>query len=76
MSSFGLLSRTGGELVEVVHFQPEQRDQIPTTGFDLYVSIDDDTDHRLPASLRPLAYWAIDTHRDFAARLEPPYFFV
>src|SRR5262245_42295351 len=58
------------ELVEVVHFQPEQRDQIPSDGFDLYLSIDDDTDHRLPERLHPRAYWAIDTHTDFDARLE------
>ena len=58
------------KLVEVVHFQPSQREEIPTSGFDLYLSIDDDTDHRLPDRLRPLAYWAIDTHRGFRARLE------
>ena len=58
------------ELVEVVHFQPGQADAIPASGFDLYLSIDDDTEHRLPASLHPRAYWAIDTHRDFPARFE------
>lgn len=55
-------------LVEVVHFQPGQAGSIPSSGFDLYLSIDDDTDHRLPESLHPRAYWAIDTHRDFPAR--------
>jgi hypothetical protein len=43
---------------------------IPASGFDLYLSIDDDSDHRLPNSLRPRAYWAIDTHLDFPARFE------
>jgi hypothetical protein len=35
-------------LAEVVHFRPGQRREIPDTGFDFYLSIDDDTDHRLP----------------------------
>ena len=35
------------------------------TGFDLYLSIDDDSEHRLPPELRPRAYWAIDTHTGF-----------
>src|SRR4051794_29969537 len=55
-------------LVEVFHFQPGQADEIPSSGFDLYLSIDDDTEHQLPDSLHPRAYWAIDTHRDFSAR--------
>src|SRR5437867_3677845 len=62
--------RALAELVEVVHFPPEQAQSIPATGFDLYLSIDDDTEHRLPNHLRPRAYWAIDTHRDFPARFE------
>jgi hypothetical protein len=53
----------------VVHFQPSQAELIPRAGFGLYLSIDDDTEHRLPGHLRPRAYWAIDTHRDFDARL-------
>ena len=56
-------------LVEVVHYRPEQAEAIPRAGFDLYFSIDDDTEHRLPEALHPRAYWAIDTHLDFAARL-------
>jgi hypothetical protein len=55
-------------LVEVAHFQPGQRGEIPS-GLDLYLSVDDDTHHALPDRLRPLAYWAIDTHRDFDVRL-------
>ncbi len=64
-------STSGGRwgLVDVVHFQPGQAEAIPRTGFDLYLSVDDDTAHRLPDELRPRAYWAIDTHLDFAARL-------
>src|SRR5207248_6017858 len=62
--------RALAQLVEVVHFQPDQGYLIPAVGFDLYLSIDDDTEHRLPGHLRPRAYWAIDTHRDFPARFE------
>jgi glycosyltransferase involved in cell wall biosynthesis len=58
------------ELVDVVHFQPDPAEDIPSSGFDLYLSIDDDTEHRLPDALRPRAYWAIDTHRDFPARFQ------
>jgi hypothetical protein len=53
-----------------VHFRPEQRREIPSTGFDLYLSIDDDTEHAVPDSLGPLAYWTIDTHRGFDLQLE------
>ncbi len=43
-------------LVQVDHYQPERVDRIPGIGFDLYLSIDDDTEHRLPGHLRPRAY--------------------
>jgi glycosyltransferase involved in cell wall biosynthesis len=66
----GYVCRALQGLVDVVHFQPGQREEIPGTGFDLYLSVDDDTDHALPDRLRPLAYWAIDTHRNFDVRLE------
>ena len=56
-------------LIEVVYFPPERADAIPRAGFDLYLGIDDDTEHRLPPELHPRTYWVIDTHRDFAARL-------
>ncbi len=55
-------------LAEVAHFQPDQARETPGSGFNLYLSVDDDTEHRLPDALRPHAYWAIDTHRDFPAR--------
>src|SRR5436305_995356 len=51
--------RALAQLVEVGHFQPDQAQSIPSSGFDLYLRIDDDTDHRLPAALRPRAFWAI-----------------
>jgi glycosyltransferase involved in cell wall biosynthesis len=56
-------------LVEVVDFQPGQREEVPS-GFDLYLSVDDDTEHALPDRLRPLAYWTIHMHRSFDVRLE------
>ena len=56
------------EVVEMAHFHPDQRGQFPSTRFDRYLSIDDDTHHRLPGKLDPGAYSAIDTHLDFAAR--------
>src|SRR5262249_19736436 len=62
------LAGLGLGLDAVVHFHPEQAEFIPGAGFDLYLSVDDHTEHRLPRHLRPRAYWAIDTHRDFSAR--------
>jgi hypothetical protein len=44
------------ELVEVAHFHTEQRHEIPSSGFDLYLSIDDDSEHAMPSRLRPLAF--------------------
>jgi FkbM family methyltransferase len=51
-------------LVEVEHFLPADLSQVPRTGFDLYLNIDDGMDYRLPDDLRPRAWWAIDTHLD------------
>jgi hypothetical protein len=51
--------------VEVQHFQPHELDQMPTTGFELYLNIDDGLRYHLPADCRPSAFWAIDTHLDF-----------
>jgi 2-polyprenyl-3-methyl-5-hydroxy-6-metoxy-1,4-benzoquinol methylase len=48
-------------LAEVEHFLPGRADRIPR-GFDLYLEVDDGLEHRLPAGLRPCAWWAIDTH--------------
>ena len=55
-----------GGLVEVEHFQPTDLDRIPRTGFDLYLNIDDGLRYHMPYDLRPAAWWAIDTHMDFA----------
>ncbi len=52
-------------LGQVAHFLPSQAEQIPREGFDLYLQIDDGLESRLPAALRPCAWWAIDTHLNF-----------
>src|SRR5271156_4896806 len=58
--------RALSRLVEVEHFQPGELDLVPRDGFDLYLNIDDGMRYRLPADLHPSAWWAIDTHMDFA----------
>jgi len=54
------------QLVEVTHFQPSELDRILRQGFDIYLNIDDGLRFHLPPDLRPSAWWAIDTHLDFA----------
>jgi 2-polyprenyl-3-methyl-5-hydroxy-6-metoxy-1,4-benzoquinol methylase len=58
--------RALGGLVEVEHFLPTELGRIPCRGFDLYLNIDDGLHYQLPDDLRPSAWWAIDTHLDFA----------
>lgn len=55
--------RALGQLVEVEHFLPTELSRIPKD-FDLYLNVDDGLRYRLPPSLRPCAWWAIDTHLD------------
>lgn len=52
----------------VSHYLPGAMAEIPPI-YDLYLRVDDDLAYDLPQSLRPLAYWGIDTHRDYARRL-------
>jgi glycosyltransferase involved in cell wall biosynthesis len=54
--------------VEQVH--PSQLEGMHRTGYDLYLFVDDGFPYPLPADLRPQAYWAIDTHIDFARERE------
>jgi hypothetical protein len=65
-------------LVKVEHFLPAQIDEVPRHDFDLYLNIDDGLRYRLPADLRPCAWWAIDTHLDFPwyAQKAPDFDFV
>jgi 2-polyprenyl-3-methyl-5-hydroxy-6-metoxy-1,4-benzoquinol methylase/GT2 family glycosyltransferase len=58
------------KLVEVTFFHPTQLSAVPREGFDLYLNIDDGMRYHWPAELRPCAWWAIDTHMDFAWCLE------
>src|SRR5579864_5155725 len=53
-------------LVEVEHVLPSELYRVPCNGFDLCLNIDDGLDYKLPAELRPSAWWAIDTHINFA----------
>jgi GT2 family glycosyltransferase/tetratricopeptide (TPR) repeat protein/2-polyprenyl-3-methyl-5-hydroxy-6-metoxy-1,4-benzoquinol methylase len=66
----GYCLRALRSLVEVQHFQPGELERIPRAGFDLYLNIDDGLRYHLPDDLRPSAWWAIDTHMDFAWCLE------
>jgi spore maturation protein CgeB len=61
----GYCRRALESLVEVVHFRPDELAKVPDRGFDLYLNIDDGLDYRLPAGLRPCAWWAIDTHLNY-----------
>lgn len=62
--------RALGTLVELAFYHPSQFAAIPRSGFDLYLNIDDGMRYAWPAELRPCAWWAIDTHMDFAWSLE------
>lgn len=53
----------------VSHYLPTEVNDVPPV-YALYLRVDDDLDYALPDALHPLAYWAIDTHRDYARRLE------
>jgi spore maturation protein CgeB len=57
--------RALGSLVRAVHFRPDDLASLSPGGFDLYLNIDDGLEYHLPASLRPSAWWAIDTHINF-----------
>lgn len=57
--------RALSNILEVEHFHPDQLAEIPSTGFDLYLYIDDGLDYLFPDRLRPSAWWAIDTHLAF-----------
>ncbi len=54
--------------VPVSHYLPSEAADIPPV-YTFYLRVDDDQDYALPAALRPLVYWAIDTHLGYARRL-------
>ncbi len=57
------------QLSQVEHFLPTQMDRIDRGAFDLFITIDDGLEYRLPAELRPSIFWAIDTHLEFKRTL-------
>ena len=62
--------RALGSILEVEHFTPSELQSIDSSAFDLFLNIDDGMRYHLPDNLRPSAYWAIDTHIDFAWSVE------
>jgi 2-polyprenyl-3-methyl-5-hydroxy-6-metoxy-1,4-benzoquinol methylase len=62
--------RALADLAEATFFHPSALAEMPRDGFDLYLNIDDGLRYPWPAELRPSAWWAIDTHMDFAWCLE------
>ena len=59
-----------GRLADVEHLSPEELDQVEASRFELYIAVDDGLRYGWPAHLRPAAWWAIDTHLEFARTLE------
>jgi spore maturation protein CgeB len=58
------------ELAEVAYFAPTRLGHIPSSGFDLYLHIDDGFHYTLPDVLRPSAWWVVDTHLTYDRDLE------
>jgi hypothetical protein len=57
-------------MAQVEQFHLSQLKERRRSEYDLYLFIDDGFAYPLPDDLRPQAYWAIDTHIDFARELE------
>ncbi|WP_437193296.1 glycosyltransferase [Planctomicrobium sp. SH527] len=61
----GYVLRAMQSLVQAVHIRPEELDTVDPGAFDFFVRVDDGLDYVIPDRLRPLAWWAIDTHLSF-----------
>lgn len=62
--------RALGRLVShVEHVLPEELNRLEPGRFDAFVCIDDGLRYDWPQRLRPAAWWAIDTHLDYARTL-------
>jgi pentatricopeptide repeat protein len=61
--------RALGRICDVEHLVPTELGRLRREKFDLYLAIDDGLNYTIPSDLRPLAYWAIDTHLDFEREL-------
>ena len=57
-------------LCKVEHFLPEEALELQPGSHDLYLFIDDGLRYTIPYHLRPNAWWAIDTHLQYAYDLE------
>ncbi len=51
-------------LARVAHVRPQELGRVDRDDFDLFVNIDDGLQYRLPTTLHPCVWWAIDTHLD------------
>ncbi|MCA9090879.1 MAG: glycosyltransferase [Planctomycetaceae bacterium] len=49
-------------LTEAVHIDPGQLESVGPNDFELFLRVDDGLDYQVPDRLKPLAFWAIDTH--------------
>ncbi len=61
----GYCLRALRELGPVTHARPDQFGALSPADFDLFVRVDDGLEYPVPGHLRPLAWWAIDTHLEF-----------
>jgi GT2 family glycosyltransferase/SAM-dependent methyltransferase len=52
-------------IADVRHFRPDELRSLSAADFDLFINVDDGLRYRLPQTLRPCVWWAIDTHMDF-----------
>jgi GT2 family glycosyltransferase/tetratricopeptide (TPR) repeat protein/SAM-dependent methyltransferase len=52
-------------IADAIHIYPDEADRVRPGEFDLFVRVDDGLDTPIPRALRPLVWWAIDTHLDF-----------
>ncbi|MES2789462.1 MAG: glycosyltransferase [Planctomycetota bacterium] len=57
-------------LISVEHLLPSQVERIRPSEYDAVIAIDDGLPEPLPMSVRPLVYWAIDTHLDYGRSLQ------
>ncbi|AMV24175.1 putative S-adenosylmethionine-dependent methyltransferase [Gemmata sp. SH-PL17] len=58
----GYCLRALRELGPVAHARPDQLGAMAPADFDLFLRVDDGLEYPVPGHLRPLAWWAIDTH--------------
>ncbi len=57
--------RALGRFLEVEHLLPTDLEHVDRGRFDAFILIDDGLNYPVPESLRPRAWWAIDTHVNY-----------